>query len=87
VIFQISLSHCSGKWLNRTSSEKLYPYNAPSAQELNPEGIVAALESPTEEKDVVILHACAYKPTGNDPTQGQWKKLAEVVGHKKLFVL
>lgn len=34
---------------------------------------------------VVVLHACAHNPTGIDPTQEQWKKIAEVMKVKKLF--
>lgn len=37
------------------------------------------------EGAVVILHACAHNPTGVDPTQEQWKKIAEVCKAKKLF--
>jgi len=37
------------------------------------------------ENTVVILHACAHNPTGMDPTEDQWKQIAEVVHEKKLF--
>ncbi|OKL57403.1 hypothetical protein UA08_07321 [Talaromyces atroroseus] len=65
----------------------LYPYYDPSTRGLNFEGMLAKLESSAEENDVVILHACAHNPTGIDPTREQWKKIAEVVGRKKLFVV
>lgn len=32
-----------------------------------------------------MLHACAHNPTGVDPTQEQWKKIAEVIRAKKHF--
>ncbi|OOQ84366.1 hypothetical protein PEBR_30642 [Penicillium brasilianum] len=48
---------------------------------------VAALESSVEEKDVVILHANAHNLTGHHPAQEQWKKIAEGVGRKKLFLV
>ncbi|KAH3785994.1 aspartate aminotransferase, cytoplasmic-like [Dreissena polymorpha] len=38
-------------------------------------------------KSVVILHAVAHNPTGTDPTQEQWKQIADVCEEKKLFVL
>lgn len=31
------------------------------------------------EGAVVILHACAHNPTGCDPTQEQWKQIADVI--------
>uniref|UniRef100_A0A1A9UIE9 Aspartate aminotransferase, cytoplasmic n=1 Tax=Glossina austeni TaxID=7395 RepID=A0A1A9UIE9_GLOAU len=34
---------------------------------------------------VIILHVCAHNPTGMDPTQEQWKRIAEVMERKKLF--
>ncbi|KAJ5358883.1 uncharacterized protein N7496_011296 [Penicillium cataractarum] len=68
-------------------TRKLYPYYEPSTRGLNFEGMLAELENSAEENDVVILHACAHNPTGIDPTKEQWKKIAEVVGRKKLFVV
>ncbi|KAJ8982503.1 hypothetical protein NQ317_018543 [Molorchus minor] len=37
------------------------------------------------EGAVIILHACAHNPTGCDPTEDQWKQIAEVIREKKLF--
>eukprot|EP00096_Caligus_rogercresseyi_P006553 TRINITY_DN2307_c0_g1_i1.p1 TRINITY_DN2307_c0_g1~~TRINITY_DN2307_c0_g1_i1.p1 ORF type:complete len:410 (-),score=125.33 TRINITY_DN2307_c0_g1_i1:433-1662(-) len=34
---------------------------------------------------VIILHAVAHNPTGIDPTQEQWKAIADVMEEKKLF--
>lgn len=68
-------------------TQRLYPYYDPSTRGLNFDGMLTALENEAEENDVVILHACAHNPTGIDPTQDQWKKIAEVVGRKKLFVV
>lgn len=31
------------------------------------------------EGAVIILHACAHNPTGCDPTQEQWKQIADVI--------
>jgi aspartate aminotransferase, cytoplasmic len=68
-------------------TQKLYPYYDPSTRGLNLDEMLAKLEISAEENDVVILHACAHNPTGIDPTREQWKKIAEVVGRKKLFVV
>jgi len=34
---------------------------------------------------LVLLHACAHNPTGVDPTQDQWKKIAEVMKKNSLI--
>ncbi|KAM3624623.1 uncharacterized protein V6R79_025649 [Siganus canaliculatus] len=38
------------------------------------------------ESSIFVLHACAHNPTGTDPTQEEWKKIAEVMKRRKLFV-
>ncbi|CAD6184968.1 unnamed protein product [Caenorhabditis auriculariae] len=37
------------------------------------------------EKSVIILHGCAHNPTGMDPTQEQWKRIAQVIKKRNLF--
>jgi len=37
------------------------------------------------EGSIVLLHACAHNPTGVDPTQEQWKGIAEVMQAHKLI--
>jgi aspartate aminotransferase len=34
---------------------------------------------------VILLHACAHNPTGVDPTQEQWKQIAEVMRARSHF--
>ena len=41
--------------------------------------------SQAEDGSVVLLHACAHNPTGVDPTEEQWTKLADLFASKKLF--
>lgn len=31
------------------------------------------------ENSVILLHACAHNPTGVDPTEEQWKKIADLI--------
>lgn len=31
------------------------------------------------EHSIFVLHACAHNPTGTDPTQEEWKTIAEVM--------
>jgi aspartate aminotransferase len=66
---------------------KTYPYYDPKTIGLDFTGFVNALES-APEKSVFLLHACAHNPTGVDPTEEQWEKLADVVlakGHYAFF--
>lgn len=46
--------------------------------------MIRALED-APEGSIIVLHACAHNPTGVDPTQEQWKKIATVVRSKKHF--
>ena len=48
------------------------------------EGMVSAISS-APKGSIIVLHACAHNPTGVDPTQDQWKKIAEVVRAGGLF--
>ncbi|CAP34175.1 Protein CBR-GOT-1.2 [Caenorhabditis briggsae] len=48
------------------------------------EKLLSDLEN-APEKSVIILHGCAHNPTGMDPTQDQWKLIAEVIKRKNLF--
>lgn len=45
--------------------------------------ISALQEAP--EGSIILLHSCAHNPTGVDPTEEQWKKIAEVMAQKKQF--
>ncbi|KAH3969783.1 hypothetical protein HBH52_171970 [Parastagonospora nodorum] len=66
-------------------TRKKYPYYKASTRSLDFERMVSTLENEAEEGDVVILHACAHNPTGIDPTQDQWQRLAQLFLRKKLF--
>lgn len=63
-----------------------YRYWDPKILGLDLNGMLEDLEN-APEGSLIILHACAHNPTGVDPTQEQWKKIAEVVKRKKLFPL
>jgi len=41
--------------------------------------------SSAKEGSIVLLHACAHNPTGVDPSQDQWKQIAQIVRERKLF--
>lgn len=39
------------------------------------------------EASIVILHACAHNPTGEDPTEDEWKDILKVVKDRKHFAI
>ncbi|KAF2263167.1 hypothetical protein CC78DRAFT_534178 [Lojkania enalia] len=51
------------------------------------DGMVADIKA-MPKGSIVLLHACAHNPTGVDPTEEQWKQIAEAVkegGHFPFF--
>lgn len=63
---------------------KKYPYFSKKTKGLDFEGMIGALQQ-APEGSIILLHACAHNPTGVDPTQEQWKKIAQVMKSKKQF--
>ncbi|KIW06147.1 uncharacterized protein PV09_03309 [Verruconis gallopava] len=61
-----------------------YPYFSAKTRGLDFDGMIAALQA-APEHSIVLLHACAHNPTGVDPTQEQWAKIAEVMKQRSLF--
>ncbi|KAL9105938.1 MAG: hypothetical protein Q9227_008962 [Pyrenula ochraceoflavens] len=55
-----------------------YAYFSAKTKGLDFDGMISAIQS-APRGSIVLLHACAHNPTGVDPTQEQWKKIAEVV--------
>jgi aspartate aminotransferase len=66
------------------TTPKTYRYWNSKTRALDFEGMLEDLEA-APEGAVIILHACAHNPTGVDPTQEQWKQIAEVMKRKNLF--
>jgi len=65
---------------------KVYPYYKAETKSLDFDGMIKALKGATDGA-MVLLHACAHNPTGVDPSEDQWRQLAEVMRAKKLFPL
>ncbi|XP_062375624.1 aspartate aminotransferase, cytoplasmic [Sardina pilchardus] len=63
------------------------PYHYWDAEKrgLNLSGFLGDLEA-APEHSIFVLHACAHNPTGTDPTQDQWKQIAEIMMRRNLFV-
>lgn len=63
-----------------------YRYWNAGTRGLDFDGMIEDLKN-APENSVIILHACAHNPTGVDPTEDQWKQIADVCEEKKLFPL
>lgn len=57
---------------------RTYAYWNEKTRSINFDALIEDL-SKAPEGAVIILHACAHNPTGCDPTQDQWKKIADVM--------
>ncbi len=60
-----------------------YRYYDAATCSLDEEGLLTDLGA-MPEGSVVMLHACAHNPTGVDPTQAQWRRIAEVCARRRL---
>lgn len=69
---------------NVHTSMKTYPYFSKQTKGLDFDGMLNTLTS-AQEGSIVLLHACAHNPTGVDPTEDQWKKIADVMKQRSLF--
>jgi aspartate aminotransferase len=61
-----------------------YPYYDPKTVSLDLDGMTESLKN-APPRSVFLLHACAHNPTGIDPTQEQWKAIADIVIEKNHY--
>jgi len=61
-----------------------YPYYDPKTIGLDFKGFIDTLGT-APLCSVFLLHACAHNPTGVDPTEDQWKKIADVMLERKHY--
>ncbi|KAK7734238.1 Aspartate aminotransferase, cytoplasmic [Cytospora paraplurivora] len=59
-----------------------YPYFDKKTKGLDFEGFKSAIAA-APERSVILLHACAHNPTGVDPTEQQWREIAEVIKERR----
>lgn len=71
--------------VNPSIEQRFYPYYDTKTFTLNDEGILATLNNHAKKGDVVVLQACAHNPTGVDPSQEFWKKMAKLCHEKEIF--
>ena len=65
---------------------RTYPYYDPATHGLDLGRLLSAfMEIPSG--DVVLLHGCCHNPTGADPTPEQWKRIAAVLGERRIVPL
>ena len=63
-----------------------YCYYSPKSKGIDFEGMIADFEKQAPGT-IILLHACAHNPSGNDPTEEQWRTIVEVIKRKQLFPL
>lgn len=61
-----------------------YRYYDSKNNKLDLEGFLADLEN-AEEGATILLQVCGHNPTGVDPSEGEWKLIADVMLRKNLF--
>ncbi|POS81088.1 aminotransferase class I and II [Diaporthe helianthi] len=61
-----------------------YPYFDKKTKGLDFEGMKKTI-SEAPERSIILLHACAHNPTGVDPTEQQWREIAEIIRAKNHF--
>jgi len=66
------------------STYSSYRYWDAEKKSLDFEGMLEDLRG-APANAIIILHACAHNPTGVDPTQEQWKQIADLMEERKLF--
>lgn len=74
----------SAIWQNVGVKVNQYPYWKADTRGLDFDGYLNALET-CPERSIILIHACAHNPTGVDPTEDQWKTIADTCERRKLF--
>lgn len=63
-----------------------YPYLHSDGQSVDVQAMCDFLQKNAAPGDTLLLQPCAHNPTGQDPTQEQWKQIAELCKNKQLIV-
>jgi aspartate/tyrosine/aromatic aminotransferase len=61
-----------------------YPYYDTKIHGLRTEAMLEALRD-LPQGDVVLMHACCHNPTGADPTEEEWRAIADIIVERKLL--
>ena len=65
---------------------RTYPYYDAATHGLDLERMLSALRE-IPPGDIALLHGCCHNPTGVDPTPDQWKRIAAVIGERRIVPL
>ncbi|KAL1920295.1 uncharacterized protein VTP21DRAFT_1441 [Calcarisporiella thermophila] len=69
---------------NQGLQVKDYAYYNAATVSLDYDGMIRSLrEAP--QGSIIVLHPCAHNPTGIDPTQDQWRGIADVMAERNHF--
>ncbi len=63
---------------------KTYPYYDADSHTIRFEAMLDALRA-APNGDVVLLHACCHNPSGLDPSEEQWRAIADVIVERELL--
>lgn len=63
-----------------------YPYWDPKGLTCDIDAMVKTLDQ-APDRQIVILHACAHNPTGEDPDEAQWHQIMNVIKKKNHFAI
>jgi aspartate/tyrosine/aromatic aminotransferase len=63
-----------------------YPYYDTESHGLRTEAMLAALRE-VPKGDVLLVHACCHNPTGLDPTEEEWRAIADIIVERELLPL
>jgi len=66
---------------------KEYPYYKPETRGFDFDGMMKCLREQATPGAAVLIHACAHNPTGVDPTEEQWRQIADLFQEKSLVPL
>ncbi|KAF3017990.1 Aspartate aminotransferase [Penicillium rubens] len=61
-----------------------YPYYLVESQKIDIKAMIRCLEE-APSKSLVVLQGCAHNPTGLDPSQEEWRQIADVMAEKGHF--
>ena len=61
-----------------------YPYYDTEKHVIRIDAMLDGLRK-ADEGDVVLLHACCHNPSGMDPSEDEWRAIAEVIEVRKLL--
>ena len=61
-----------------------YPYYDTEKHVIRIDAMLDGLRK-ADEGDVVLLHACCHNPSGLDPTEDEWRAIADVIEERRLL--